>query len=259
MDNLVHKQKVTRKKRKLKTHVKGYLVLTGVFLLSLTCTNIVHSITKTNLNDKLVKADKELKKNKSYIDSLEAEIKKPFKTYGNKTRASLKEKRLNSSLILQRDERWSKEPYGWGINTTVDKNACAIASLSMINAYWKNTELSITDVLNWAGNDYYTDYGTSWNIFPAFAQNYGYTYTNLGTQIESALPYLEKDIPVVASFNPGIFTSVGHIMVLSHADEDGIRILDPNDDVSKKFSLTTYSTEDIQASLAHLWVFEETN
>lgn len=167
----------------------------------------------------------------------------------------MKKQGLNSCLILQRDERWAKEPYGWGIYTTVDKNACAIASLSMINAYWKNTELTMTDLLKWAGNDYFTDSGTSWNIFPEFAKNYGYTYTDLGTQLDKALPYLKQDIPVVASFNPGIFTSVGHIMVLIHANDEGICVLDPNDDLSKKNSLTRFSTADVQKSLAHLWVF----
>lgn len=189
------------------------------------------------------------------MDSWVENLENLMKSYGMAVREQLKAQGLNDDLILQTDERWANEIYGWETDATVGNNACAIASLAMINAYWQHTPLTINQVLNWAGNDYFTDAGTLWSIFPAFAEKYGYKYKDLGTNVADALPYLKNNVPVLISVKPGRFTTVGHIMVLTHADDEYIRLLDPNDNENKNHALTSFSKEVIQKELRHIWVF----
>ncbi|WEV45351.1 C39 family peptidase [Streptococcaceae bacterium ESL0687] len=244
---------------KFKKNIGLPLILISVFLGLILAFSVIQTKDTTDLHhlkSELNAAQEKLKALEERNQLLEDAVTNPIKAYGNETREELKKQGLNDNLILQTDERWASLPYGWGIYSTFDKNACAIASLSMINANYQKGDLSVQNVLDWAKNDYFTDDGTSWNIFPAFAQHYGYTYTDLGDNIEDALPYLNQGIPVVASVKPGIFTSVGHILVLSSANDQGIHLLDPNDDAKKRHSLTTYSNEQIQNELAHLWVYK---
>lgn len=252
----------TKKKKRINLPISLLVILLVIFgVLQVAHAHKVHSLNQTiqTAQAATTKQKAENQKLQTEVSELQEEIKAPIKAYGNKTRATLKQAKLNDHLILQTDERWANQKYGWGQFSTVDKNACAIASLSMINAYWDDSkELSVNEVLKWAGNDYFTDYGTSWNIFPAFAQKYGYTYKDLGSNLSAALPYLKKGIPVVASVHPGLFTTVGHILVLSHADDKGIQVLDPNDNALKKHSLTPFPNDTIQEELSHLWVFEKT-
>lgn len=244
-------------KRHLKKSVKLILLLIFIFF-AIFLIMIKASNNHVNaLQSELLATKGDLKKSKKQIHSLQEEVKFPLKSYELKTRKELQSEKLNSNLILQTDERWANKSYGWGTYTTVDKNACAIASLSMINAYWKHTPLTINSVLNWAKNDYFTDSGTSWSLFPAFAKEYGYEYKDLGTNISNATSYLKKGIPVVISVKPGKFTSVGHIMVLSHFDGKNIRLLDPNDDAKKKHTLTNFSELEMQQELTHIWVFTD--
>lgn len=179
----------------------------------------------------------------------------PVKTYGMEARKELESRHLNANLILQRDERFAKLDYGHGDYHTLDKNGCAIVALSMINAYFDHETTTPDKVLDWAQNRYFTDYGTSWQIFDDFAKNYGYHVADLTDNLELATSYLKIGIPVVISVNPGKFTKVGHIMVLTSMDEQGIHLLDPNDDDTKKHSLTTYTVEDIKSELKNMWVY----
>jgi hypothetical protein len=76
----------------------------------------------------------------------------------------------------------------------------------------------------------------------------------LGTDIQNARPYLEKDIPVLAAAKPGMFTTIGHTLVLTHVSDRGFRLLDPSDNSLKNHSLTTYSEEQLSPELVHYWV-----
>ncbi|MEJ6348859.1 C39 family peptidase [Holzapfeliella sp. He02] len=180
----------------------------------------------------------------------------PVKLYGLEARKELESRQLNANLILQRDERFAQLEYGHGDYHTLDKNGCAIVALSMINAYFDHKTTTPNQVLDWAQNRYFTDYGTSWQIFDDFAKTYGYHVADLTDNLDLALSYLKDNIPVVISVNPGKFTKVGHIMVLTSLDNEGkIHLLDPNDDETKKHSLTAYTPDEIKTELKNMWVF----
>lgn len=249
-----------KKRRKLKKSVKKVLLLFSLILFALITTRLYvvqkHHIELEKKATQLVALKKRTKEKQERQEKQEKQEKlEPYKTYSSKTKEKLSADHLNSHLILQTDERWANSHYGWGAVPTIAKNGCAIASLSMVNAYFNKSTDTPNKVLKWAGDNYFTDGGTSWNIFPDFAVQYNYNFINLGDNIDSAIPYLEQGIPVVASMHAGDYTTVGHILVLASTNSKGIRMLDPNDNVQKKNSLTTHSTEKIQSNLNHLWVF----
>ena len=249
-------KKPKKKRRKLKKKVKRVLLL----ILACICLLIGFSV-KNHLHQRQIEAQQQEKILKEKAKAKQArekqlafEKKNPQRTYSEKTRKKLTKENLNSYLILQTDERWAKKKYGWGESTTFAKNGCAIASLAMIDSYWQKELIKPTTVLSWAKDDFYTDQGTSWAIFPQYAQQNNYQYLDLSDRIQNALPYLKKGIPVLISVNPGKFTPNGHIMVLSAYNGKKIRLLDPNDDAKKKHSLTWFTPEELQNEAAHLWV-----
>lgn len=163
-------------------------------------------------------------------------------------------------LILQTDEQWAQHDYGISSDgsseTTMARNGCAIASLSMVLSYWRDTPIAPNEILNWAQNNYYVEgQGTAWSIFPDFAGQYQLNYHDLGDDVYAAQSFLEQGIPVVASVVAGDFTDGGHILVLRDWTAEGISVNDPNDDPQKNHFTQRYSPEQIASQTIHYWAF----
>lgn len=235
-----------KKKRRLKKKVKR------VLYLFCACILIFSFISLRNQKEKrYTEAQRQIKMHQSS----KQKSKNLIQSYGETTRNLLKKSKRNPYLILQTDERWTNIQYGWGEFQTLGKNGCAIASLAMIQSYWNKKIISPKIILKWSHEDYFTDSGTSWSIFPSFAEQYGYQFRDLSDRLYNAIPYLKRGIPVIASINVGRFTDVGHVLVLSKADNNHVWLLDPNDNAKKRHSLTAFTYDEIQHELAHLWVF----
>lgn len=252
----VKNKKQKKKRRKLKKKVKKVLAIILIFLCTITFFAIKNQMNKKGIQAQqaaLLQKQK-IAKEKKLKQQKRLEKKYPIKTYAEKTRVQLKKKSLNTYLILQTDERWASQKYGWGKADDLATNGCAIVSLAMVESFWKKKMITPNEILEWSKERYYTDQGTSWVIFPKYAENFRYQYHDLSDRINNALPYLEKNIPVIASVYPGRFTDVGHIMVLTSYDGKYIHLLDPNDNKEKQHSLKSYTPDEIQQELAHLWV-----
>lgn len=243
-----------KKRRRLKKPVKVILILflLNVFLFSLA---LMEHQKKNTFEAHARSAKKEnalLKKDLAEKDEL---MLQPQRAYSLKVRELLKKEKLTHWLLLQTDERWANVSYGWGDEApTVAMNGCTLDALAIIDSRIKNKEISPETILNWSKNNYFTDQGTSWSIYKDFAEKNKYTYKDLGTDIQNARPYLEKDIPVLAAAKPGMFTTIGHTLVLTHVSDRGFRLLDPSDNSLKNHSLTTYSEEQLSPELVHYWV-----
>jgi hypothetical protein len=160
-------------------------------------------------------------------------------------------------LILQRDERWGMKHYGSvEKQNTFAANGCAIASLAMIDAFWRNQAPEPDDILNWAGNRFYlADQGTSWQIFPQFAEHFGYQFLDLGNSFAEAYKMIQQGFPVIVSVKPGTFTTTGHLMVLALNKEGGIQVLDPNDSPEKSHYKQAFTNELLAAEGMNYWCF----
>jgi len=160
-------------------------------------------------------------------------------------------------LIVQTDQRWGNNPYGYGEEqNTFAANGCAIASLAMIDAFWTDHPPNPDKLLKWAGDQFYLPkQGTSWQIFPQFAEAFGYQFADLGDSFEVAYEKMTQGIPVVVSVQAGTFTTSGHIMVLALNKEGNIQVFDPNDSPEKAHYEKSYPNDVFQAEGIHYWSF----
>lgn len=244
------------KKRKLKKVVKIILVLLGIILFFAIITGVqLHKIQR--LEQQQDQTTHEIKRLKKEVKQKEREkflAQNPQEAYAVKVKQTLKKQNLYDWLILQTDERYRDLPYGWGPVPTLEVNGCVIDALAIVDSGIQNREVSPEEILKWSKNTYFTDEGTSWSIFKDFADKSGYKYKDLGDKVEDTVPYLEKGTPVIAAAQPGIFTTIGHAVVLTHHDKKGFRLLDPSDNSTKNHSLTTFSSDQLTANLVHYWV-----
>lgn len=178
--------------------------------------------------------------------------------FAKKANAEIKDAGETTPLILQTDERWSKSNYGYGQkDNTMGTNGCAIASLTMMLSFLDNKQHTPDELLDWAGNDYYVpEAGTSWDIFPAFAANYGYGYEGL-TDLAAMQERLNAGVPLIVSVKPGSFTTTGHIMFVKAAAADAtkLRVFDPNDGPKKNHYQKLYTPQEVLGQVVQAWAF----
>ena len=159
------------------------------------------------------------------------------------------------TLLLQKDERWGKLAYGLEDNDNdIAHNGCALASLAMIDGYWRQETPDLKRILDWSQNRYYVKgQGTAWQIFADFAKEYGYQYENLGNHYNHAKELMNQGIPVIVSVGPGTFTTSGHLLVLATDNQGHLRTYDPNDDPEKKHYEKNWPRETFLNEAVNYW------
>ena len=129
----------------------------------------------------------------------------------------------------QIDNRWRNKRYSSTGNAsqTIGSSGCGPTSASMIVTACKG---AITpDVMS----DLFVKYGyrsanngTYWSAFRAIADEFDIGYSET-TNFQRAIELLRNNNYVVASVENGLFTTGGHIIVLTGIDGDTIKIYDP--------------------------------
>lgn len=129
----------------------------------------------------------------------------------------------------QIDNRWRNKRYSSTGNAsqTIGSSGCGPTSASMIVTACKG---AITpDVMS----DLFVKYGyrsanngTYWSAFRAIADEFDIGYSET-TNFQRAIELLRNNNYVVASVGNGLFTTGGHIIVLTEIDGDTIKIYDP--------------------------------
>lgn len=149
-------------------------------------------------------------------------------------------------LFFQWDERWGYDKYA---DEFMAINGCAPTSLAMvIVGLTGDTSINPKVVADYSyNNGFYEDgVGTSWNLMIEGANHFGLNSKYLYLNESSILSSLKNGNTVIASVKPGIFTTTGHILVVTGLDEDGKLIInDPNsrENSSKAWDVDVFLNE----------------
>lgn len=137
---------------------------------------------------------------------------------------------------------YTNVPYGTG---TISTCGCAPTCIAMTLSYLAETPISPVDVVKFTGNRYYVaGKGSSGDIFPACATQWGYHFQNLYGDSAAAIQAVQNGYPVIVSVGPGYFTTGGHFMVITGVTEDGYFIInDPNGANVRKYGTNRFSID----------------
>lgn len=162
---------------------------------------------------------------------------------------------LEMPLYLQYSGPWATTPYG---NGYINGYGCCPTCLAMVLSYMKQQVILPNHIVAWTGNRYYVPgHGSAWSIFPAVAQQWGVTCTDLGNNPQAMVAALQAGKPVIASMRPGTFTRGGHFIVLTGITSNfGIRVNDPNDNATKNFKNREFELSLIIRESKNYWSFE---
>ena len=167
-------------------------------------------------------------------------------------------KQLNVPLLLQTDPAWGNSRYGNDASKSIWENGCAIASLAMVDSYFKQRIVNPTEIANWAGLRHYVHgAGTAWTVFGDFANTYGYRMVNHGRNFISAMNAVQNGSVGIVSVKAGKYTTGGHLMVIRGYDNNQVLINDPNDKEYKQYSIKPQTSYEIQRDALNYWTFKK--
>lgn len=156
-------------------------------------------------------------------------------------------------LFLQWDRRWGYETYG---NDFLAVTGCGPVCLSMVLCgLTGDTSWNPLKTACWAEEQgYYVDgSGSSWSLMTDGAQSLGLTASEVVFDESHILAELEAGHPIICVVGPGDFTTSGHFLVLTGADDSGkILLHDPNSIIR---SQKAWDLEQLMGQIRNLWSY----
>lgn len=130
----------------------------------------------------------------------------------------------------QTDPKYSSHPYGEG-KSPIGQSGCGPTSVAMVVATLTGkSNIDPITIADKYGARFHGSGGSSHELFPTAAADYGLYEEYLGTDLNKAVAFIKAGGLVIISVNAGHFTGGGHIMVIRAITQDGtgFYINDPN-------------------------------
>jgi hypothetical protein len=141
----------------------------------------------------------------------------------------------------QKDPAWANKPYPYVPGTrdqsdiALSRSGCGPASMAMV-ATALSRRNNPYDIGQWYGRRYHYSSGTSRDVYPVFAKDFGLKYSSLGdfsfrnTRVNLQSKLKNRNTLAIVHAAPGNFTKSGHIMVIRsyNSSNDSYLIADPN-------------------------------
>ncbi len=154
--------------------------------------------------------------------------------------------------LYQWDQRWGYIFYG---SDVAGRTACGPTCMSMVAIYLtKNTDYTPAYMMQYALDHRYYNGGTNWAFFSQGAAGLGLRSQELPLSKGKIIQQLEAGHPVVCSMGPGLFTEVGHYIVLVGVEDGKFRVNDPNS-IARSNKLWEY--DDIKDQIRNLWAMSK--
>jgi hypothetical protein len=154
--------------------------------------------------------------------------------------------------LLQWDLRWGYMPYG---DSIVAFAGCGPTCLSMVYSYL-NQDASITPyyMAKYAmDNDYYAyGSGTYHSFMYESAEAFDINVEGISVDAQTISSALAQGKILIASMNPGDFTTTGHFIVLYGINGNSVKVLDPNSikNTEKEWDINTLVDQ-----MAAIWCY----
>lgn len=153
-------------------------------------------------------------------------------------------------LLMQWDRRWGYDAYG---DSMIGLSGCGPVCLNMAWLYFTgDTSMTPRETAVFAyDNGYYTENGTSWDLWTAGAEKLGLTGATLSLDESEMKRALDRGGLIVCSMRPGDFTTTGHFILIRGYDKNGFYVNDPN---RRSNSEKQWDFETLRWQIKNLWV-----
>ena len=181
------------------------------------------------------------------------EFVKGYLDSGNKAKGGLtkKEKQAKIPLLIQWDKRWGYAPYG---ESDIGMAGCAPTCLSMVIVGLTHDDSATPyEVAKYApDNGYYVENtGTSWSLMTEGATDFGVDGREISLDKDTVMSNLQQGNPIICSVKPGDFTTEGHFIVLTSAQNNKVKVNDPNSRSRSRL----WDYDKIEGQIKNLWAF----
>ncbi|MFQ9933605.1 MAG: C39 family peptidase [Lachnospiraceae bacterium] len=153
-------------------------------------------------------------------------------------------------LFIQWDDKWGYYPYGEDV---MGISGCGPTCLSMVMvALTGKNQYTPTAMADFAMENgyYYNGAGTTWDLFNEGVAKLGLSCRTVGLSETSMAAALENGEYLILSMSPGIFTAVGHYIVIYGYEDGEFLVKDPNSQIRSK---TTYKYEAFKDQIKNIW------
>ncbi len=160
---------------------------------------------------------------------------------------------------FQQDDRWYGSPFG---RATVGTAGCGPTCAAMTASYLTNNPNITPKEIGRKFGHYMSQYGASWNLFPAVAEQYGFKCTQSfnADEVYQSLKNGNIAISCQLAQKSTLFTDGGHYILLSGITEEGkVLVNDPNYynliKIGDRFD-TGFDMQDISSGSSCYWICE---
>lgn len=159
-------------------------------------------------------------------------------------------------LFIQWDKQWGYKDY---VGSVGGLSACGPTCLSMVTYYFtRDPEMTPAYMMEFAEENEYgiKGGGTQWSLFKLGAKKLGLDMKELNADQMTNEAYLADVLNsgriIVMNVRPGIFTTVGHYMLVVGYEDGKFRLNDPN---SPANSAKLWDLEEFDQDIKIMWSF----
>ena len=180
----------------------------------------------SNANDsaKMSECQSNINTHKQAQENLKSQIESALETVKG-SKLSAVSYAFNNEFVNYYQFNYADYTYGGG---TIKTWGCGPTSLAMVMTYLLGEEITPIETAAKGEAGGYAIGGTTWDYFPAMADEYGVNCEQLPITSENIINTLQEGKPIIINMGVGAFTSYGHYIVLRGVDENGqIIVADP--------------------------------
>lgn len=159
-------------------------------------------------------------------------------------------------LFIQWDKQWGYRDY---IGSVAGLSACGPTCLSMVTYYFtRDPEMTPAYMMDFSEKNHYgvKGSGTQWTLFSEGAEKLGLDMKELTSEQiaseEKIAKVLDTGRIIVANVKPGVFTTVGHYLLVVGYEDGKFKINDPN---SPANSEKLWEFEEFSEDIRMMWSF----